>query len=260
MADHLARFAARAREAVERGLYAAGPRAARRASVGLKASIFKRPPGLVAEIKPASPSAGKLRDVADPAALASGFASAGAAGVSVLTEPVEFGGSLASLADVAAKVDLPVLMKDFVVDPAQVDAAARAGASAVLLLMPLFERGLTAWEAPAQAVAYAHSRGLEVLLEVADEAGFRRARATKADVIGINNRDLATLAVDPGRAARVLAAERKDRPVLALSAIETAADVARARAAGADGVLVGTALMRAPDPAALARSLVEGAR
>lgn len=217
-------------------------------------------PGLVAELKPASPTQGAMR--ADAAALAAAFLDAGACALSALTEPTRFGGSPDVLA-AAVRAGGPVLMKDFVVTERQLDLAERAGASAVLLILPLLTRERSEWSRPEEAVHSAHARGLEVVLEAYDAAGLRRAAETAADLLAVNNRDLRddALPVDADRFARVmreLGPERPDAPVLALSGVETADDVRRQLRAGACGVLVGTSLMKAADPAARLAELLEG--
>lgn len=211
---------------------------------------------VIAEIKPASPTAGSMRPDADAGALARAFVAAGACGVSVLAVAEGFGGSLENVI-AASGAGAPVLFKDFVVDDAQVKAARRCGASAVLLILDAAGEAETA-----RLVQRAHALGLEVLLEVYDEEGYRVAAKLGADLLGVNNRDLRRegLSVDPARTARVLSScGPAPVPTLALSGAQTAADVRRQLAGGAAGVLVGSALMQARDPAAKLRELTEAA-
>ncbi|MEA3201181.1 MAG: indole-3-glycerol phosphate synthase [Thermoplasmata archaeon] len=219
-----------------------------RSPPSLRAALLARP-GVVAEIKPASPTQGSMRADVDAGALARAFVAAGARGVSALAVDEGFGGSLANVI-AASGAGAPVLFKDFVVDEAQVKAARRCGASAILLI-----EGVS----PHALVDRAHALGLEVLLEVYDAEGYRRAASTKADLVGVNNRDLRRegLPVDASRAAQVLSACGAMKPTMALSGVETPADVARQLRAGARGVLVGSSLMRAKDPAAAMRALAE---
>ena len=203
---------------------------------------------IIAEIKPASPSGGPLWLGADIAELARQLSAKGAAGLSVLTEPVSFGGSLENLRE-AGLSNLPTLMKDFLLAPVQLDAATAYGASAVLLILTLFNRGY-ARLGLAEIIGAAHDRGLEVLLEVNSPEEYRQAQETQAEMIGINNRELASLQVDLGRTGAILAQVQKDRPVWALSGIETRQDIQRLSAAGADAFLIGSSLMRSADPAA----------
>src|SRR5438552_10314330 len=184
-------------------------------------------PGILAEIKPASPSEGAMRRVPDATALARALLDAGAAGVSALTEPTLFNGSERLLVD-AVRAGGPVLMKDFVVTARQLDLAQGAGASAVLLILPLLSREHSEWGTPEEAIAAAHARGLEVLLEVYDDEEYLLAGLLDADLVGVNNRDLRddSLPVDPERTVGILGrCGRLDVPVLALSGAKSAADV-----------------------------------
>ena len=217
-------------------------------------------PGIIAELKPGSPTQGDMRAIANPQQLAEDLLAAGAAGISALTVPEKFGGSPALLA-AAVRAGGPVLMKDFVVTTRQLDLATKAGASAVLLILPLLNAEHSEWATPDDAIAAAHRRGLEVLLEVYDDEEYLIAGLLDADMVGINNRDLRedALPVDPERAIGILGRMGPlDAPVISLSGAESADDVSAAVAAGARGVLVGTALMKADDPAAKLRELKEG--
>lgn len=217
-------------------------------------------PGIVAELKPASPTMGNLRALDDPHHVASLLVRAGAAGISALTTPEKFLGSPALLV-AAARAGGPALMKDFVVTERQLDLAQRAGASAVLLILPLLSREQSDWESPDEAIASAHARGLETLLEVYDDESYLLASLTETDMVGINNRDLTDpkLPVDPDRATGVLTrCGALDVPVLALSGATSAGDIRVAIRAGARGVLVGSAIMQAADPAAKLKELKEG--
>ncbi|HVM46062.1 MAG TPA: indole-3-glycerol-phosphate synthase TrpC, partial [Candidatus Thermoplasmatota archaeon] len=229
-------------------------RSARERSIDLIVTPLKAPslaqalatPGIIAELKPASPTQGELRTIADPEAMARELLAAGAAGVSALTVPEKFGGSPALLA-AAVRAGGPVLMKDFVVTERQLMLAQKSGASAVLLILPLLTKEHSEWASPEEAIAAAHARGLEVLLEVYDDEEYLIASLLDADIVGINNRDLRddALPVDPERAVGVLGRMGPlEVPVIALSGARSAADVRAAVAAGARGVLVGGALMQ----------------
>lgn len=211
---------------------------------------------IIAEIKPASPSGGPLWVGTDIPELARQLGAAGVAGLSVLTEPVYFGGSLQNLRE-AGTSERPTLMKDFLLAPVQLDAARACGASATLLILTLFNRGYAQLEL-AEMIGAAHARGLEVLLEVNSPEEYRQARETQAEMIGINNRELASLQVDLGRTGAILAQVQKDRPLWALSGIETRQDIQRLSAVGADAFLIGSSLMRSADPAAKLAELIGG--
>jgi indole-3-glycerol phosphate synthase len=206
-------------------------------------------PAVIAEIKRSSPSAGKIAEV-DPAARARAYEAAGAAAVSVLTEPIHFDGSLADLRAVHLAVGVPVLRKDFLVHPAQVIESRVEGADAVLLIAA----ALSATELKA-LVAAAADLGLGALVETHSEADLEKALTSDASVIGVNARDLESLEVDPARALALLERVPGDRIAVLESGIASRADVERAAAAGAGAVLVGEALMRAEDPAATLREL-----
>ena len=205
----------------------------------------------VMEVNRASPSQGLLRDQADPTAIAAAYAGAADA-VSVLTDNPFFHGSLDDLAKVRLVFDGPILAKDFVVDPRQVPEARRHGADAVLAMLSV----LTPAEAE-QVIAEARRLGMEVIVEVHDEAQVEQALALDAPIIGINNRDLHTLEVDLAVTERLAPLIPADRLVVAESGIGGRADVDRL-AGHADAFLVGSSLMRSPDPGRAARSLAFG--
>jgi indole-3-glycerol phosphate synthase len=206
---------------------------------------------LIAEVKRRSPSKGDLRPDLDPAALASAYRGGGASGVSVLTEPVHFAGSPEDLQKVRAAVDLPVLRKDFVTVPYQVWEARAWGADAVLLIVAALDPPLLA-----DLLAEASAAGLDALVEVHTREEAAVAAAAGAGLIGVNARDLATLTVDLRRFAMVREALPPGATLVAESGIRTRADVEAVAGAGAHAVLVGEALVLAPDPEAAAAELL----
>jgi indole-3-glycerol phosphate synthase / phosphoribosylanthranilate isomerase len=217
----------------------------------LAAALARPGARFIMEVKKASPSAGALRPEADPAILARAYAGPASA-ISVLTDGPYFGGSLDDLAVVRRAYQGPILAKDFIVDPRQVAEARRHGADAVLVMLSVLDDG----EASA-AMAEAARLGMDVLVEAHDEAELRRAVALGARLIGINNRDLRTLDVDLAVTERLASLVPRDRLIVAESGIGSRADVERL-APHADAFLIGTALMRAGDPAEAARSLAFG--
>jgi phosphoribosylanthranilate isomerase len=215
-------------------------------------------PGLhvIAEIKRASPSAGQIaQGNEDIVARARSYAAGGAAAISVLCEPHWFGGSLDDLRAVRAAVSIPVLAKEFVVEDIQLPMLRAAGADVVLLLAVLHPP-----KRLARLVERALAIGLEPLVEAHDEKELRAALATDARLIGLNNRDLRTLEVDPTRADRLRSLVPDDRLVIAESGVRDASVIARWRALGFDAALVGEALMRSADPVAVVRSFVSAGR
>ena len=206
---------------------------------------------LIAEVKRRSPSAGDIADGDDAIARARAYAEGGAAAISVLCEPHWFGGSVADLRAVRAAVSVPVLAKEFVVDPRQLELLRAVGADMVLLLAVLHTRARLA-----RLAGQARDLGLEPLVEAHDSRELDAALATGARIIGVNNRDLRTLDVDAERAVRLRELIPGDRIAVAESGGHDTATVARWRATGFDAALVGEALMRSPDPAAAARAFV----
>lgn len=221
-----------------------------RTTRSLRAALAKPGARFVMEVKQASPSAGALRAV-DPAAQARAYTGAADA-ISVLTDAPYFGGSLDDLAAVRGAFGGPVLAKDFVIDPRQVVEARLHGADAILVMLSVLSD-----DEACSMIAEAERLGMDALVEAHDEAEVRRAVALGAPLIGINNRDLRTLAVDLGVTERLAPLVPMDRLVVAESGISSRWDVERL-APHADAFLVGTALMRAEDPAEAARALAFG--
>jgi indole-3-glycerol phosphate synthase len=206
---------------------------------------------IIAEIKRRSPSAGVIRETLDAAEIAAGYAQAGAAALSIVTEPDFFGGSDADLAIARSMMDLPVLRKDFIVDRTQVFESKALGADAILLLVRVLDGPLLArmLEAAAQA-------GLEALVEVHDEHELDRALGAGATLVGVNNRDLRDFSVDLSRAERLAGRIPAGVIGVAESGIHDPEDLQRLEAAGFHAFLVGESLLRAGDPAAKLRELL----
>lgn len=210
---------------------------------------------LITEIKRRSPSAGNLSTVLSVAERAAAYERAGASMLSVLCDARFFGGDYEHLAEARAATSLPILCKEFVIDPIQLDAARAFGADAVLLIVRCLSAELTR-----SLIGAARERQLVPFVEVATEDELKVALGAGADLIGVNARDLDTLVMDAARAARVIAAIPAGVTRVHLSGLSKPDDVARVRASGADAALVGEALMRADDPEPLLRSLARAAR
>ena len=208
---------------------------------------------VVAECKRRSPSRGVIRQVYEPADIAEGYASAGAAAISVLTEPAFFDGALEHLEAVRARVAVPVLRKDFIVSEYQLVEARAAGADAVLLIVAALDDPTLG-----RLAAAARELGLAALTEVHDRAELDRALAAGAEVVGVNNRDLRTLAVDLEASHTLVEAIPDGVVAVAESGLRTAADLIGLRRAGYDAFLVGESLMRAAVPGDGLRTLLEG--
>lgn len=211
-----------------------------------------REPGMsfICECKKASPSKGVIVEDFDPVAIARDYEDAGAAAVSVLTEPFFFEGDEQYLSDVSAAVGIPTLRKDFVVDELMIYEAKVLGASAVLLICAILSD-----EDLARYVALCHELGLSALVEAYEPDEVPRALAAGARVVGVNNRDLRTFGVDFGRSIDLRPLVGADRLFVSESGVETADDVARLAEAGVDAVLIGETLMRADDKRAMLEEL-----
>ncbi len=219
----------------------------------LRRALSGRGVSVIAEVKGASPLSGPLRSPFDPVELARKYVGAGADAISVLTEETFFAGSLAHLTNVARAVELPVLRKDFIVDAYQIEQAALAGASAVLLIAEALE--------PLQLgdlVARAHELRLDALVELHGVDGLAAAVAAESGIIGINNRDLRSMRVDWRHSLRVAELLPANTVRVSESGIQSAIEVDQLGAAGFHAVLVGTSLVRATDPATALQRLRTG--
>lgn len=249
--DHVAAAKARTPESVlvERAAEASPPRGF--AAALRKAQAEKRY-GLIAEIKKASPSKGLIRADFDPPTLATAYAAGGASCLSVLTDGPYFQGDDTYLVAARAACSLPVLRKDFMVDPYQVVEARALGADCILVIMAALDDGL-ARELEAAAV----ERGMDVLVEVHDGAELDRALAhLKSELIGVNNRNLKTLVVDTQTTLDLAARVPPDRLLVAESGLATADDLAKVARVGATTFLIGESLMRQADVTAATRALL----
>jgi indole-3-glycerol phosphate synthase len=206
---------------------------------------------VIAEIKRRSPGAGDIRPELDPAELARAYAEAGASAVSVLTDSVYFGGSLEDVVTVRDAVSLPILRKDFTLDPLQLFEARAAGADAVLLIVRILDR-----ETLRALLALAGELGLAALVEVHDAGELDRALEAGARLLGINNRDLTNFTSDLAVTEELVAAVPDEATLVSESGIRTGADVARVGRAGVDAVLVGEAILVVPRPAERVKDLV----
>ena len=243
-----------AKSRVDRGYYQV-PEAAwtPRASLVESLRVKDRIP-IIAEVKFRSPAEGRLtrrRDVED---IARTYECGGAVGISVLTEPDHFEGRLDYVSVVKRTVRVPVLMKDVVVDRAQVEAGRRVGADAVLLIAGVFGGGIE-YPSLAEMVKDIHRKGMEAVVEVHDAGEYKTALAWEADIVGINNRDLRTLRVSLDISRRLLGRRLRVKPVICESGIRTKEEVDELRGLGADGFLLGSVLMKSGDSEATLRRL-----
>jgi indole-3-glycerol phosphate synthase len=247
MADFLDTLAQSAKVTVDSGYYET-KNVKSAFNISLKKAILetKNAP-VITEIKEASPSAGTIRKNVDARSIAESMGKGGAVGLSVLTEPKHFHGSLLSLVEARKAVKLPILMKDIIISPVQLEAASKVGANVALLIEALFDRGYCECSVH-EMIARAHAQGLEVLLEAHTAEEFRSAVRTHADLVGINNRNLATLKVDLNVTKEILEKnETEGKTVVSDSGIKTPADLRFLRGYGAQAFLIGSAVMLADD-------------
>ena len=224
--------------------------AATSAAPSLEAALRRDDVALIAEVKRRSPSKGSIAPDLDAVTQARAYVAGGAAAISVLTEPAHFGGSTSDLLAVRSGVAVPALKKDFHVLPIQLVEARALGASAALLIA----RALSP-DRLREMIATARRLDLEVLVEVRDEAELERALECGATMIGVNNRNLETLVIDPATAERLIPRIPPGLVAIAESGVSTREDVERYARCGADAVLVGSSISAAPDPTQATRAL-----
>jgi len=215
------------------------------AHLSLKKAILKcENTAIIAEIKKSSPSTGDLVKTIDVKKVALEMEAGGAAGISVLTEPKRFKGSLKDLIEARSQVKIPVLMKDIIVSFIQIEAAYKAGANTILLIKSLFDKGFCKINLE-EAIDYAHSLNLEVLLETHNEREFDSAIKTKADLIGINNRNLETLKVDLNVSKRILSRkiDFNNKAIVIESGIKSLNDIQNLKKYGAHAFLIGSSII-----------------
>jgi len=257
MADFLDVLAQDAKETILKGYYESALQATR-VDTSLKRAILEsKATPVISEIKVASPSAGVIRKDLAAAEVAGAMEKGGAVGLSVLTEPKHFNGSLESLVAAREAVKLPILMKDIILSTVQIEAASKVGTTAVLLIQALFDRGYCEGDVK-EMISEAHSKNLEVLLETHNATEFCSAVATDADLIGINNRDLRTFKVDLNATKQILENnDAKGKVIVSESGVNTPADLRFLRACGAHVFLVGSAIMRSGNVEEKVRELVQ---
>ena len=207
---------------------------------------------LICEVKRKSPSAGEINAARAPEVAAKAYEAGGAACISVLTDGPSFGGSLEDMQTVRAAVSIPVLRKDFMIDPIQVVEARAAGADAILIIMAAVDNTLAE-----ELHSAADGLGMSVLLEAHDEADFVRALGLPSPLMGVNNRDLRTFTTDLGVTERLADMMPEGRLLISESGVRTGRDITRLRTCGARGFLVGESVMRAENPEESVRSLVQ---
>ena len=245
MPDYLDIIARDAKETITEGYYEVSSQLVMPSISLRKAIVESKKNSVITEVKVASPSKGRIRTCFEPSTVARAMERGGATGISVLTEPKHFSGSLKYLVKVRDAVKLPILMKDFILSPIQIETASKIGANVVLLIETLFERGYSEYNLD-EMIKVAHLKNLEVLLETHSENEFQRAVETDADLVGINNRDLRTLKVDLKTTEKILMKhESKGKVIVSESGLINPLDLVFLRKCGAQAFLIGSSVMMA---------------
>ena len=209
---------------------------------------------LLTEVKFASPSLGKIRTLTDPVSIANQMIAGGSKALSVLTQPHLFHGSPEYFMKVREAVEVPMLMKDIMIDKIQIDAAKKIGADYMLVIQSLYDQKFLS--DIDEFIDYGHKQGLQILLEVHTKQELENALNTKADLIGINNRNLDTLEIDLKTTETILAGIDKSRPILSESGINTPEDIQYLKKCGADAFLIGSSIMQSDNIEEQVRKLV----
>ena len=267
MTDIFSEIIDRKREAVARLRVDHGPEHFRARALAVRAKAVphrllqalasdSRQLNIIAEFKRRSPSAGLIRSDLSATEIARSYEGGGACAISVLTDKEYFGGSIDDLMAIRASTDLPILRKDFIVDPTQIYEAAAAGADAVLLIAAALENARLR---ELRAVAE-NELGLDVLIEVHTSNELRRALNAEARIIGVNNRDLRTFRTSLETSERLIAEAPPDQVLISESGLQDAKSLRRLHTLGFRGFLIGESLMRASDPGAALRNFIAGAQ
>jgi indole-3-glycerol phosphate synthase len=243
MSDFIDTLAMDATNTIDSGYYQTKASIKQR-RISLKQAILEcKTNPVITEIKASSPSLGTIRTQVNPKEIAKAMQNGGAVGISVLTEPKHFNGSLSVLIQAREATKLPILMKDIILVADQIEVAAQIGANAVLLIQALFDKGCSEMSID-KTIAFAHSKGLEVLLETHTQKEFQFAVETSADLVGINNRNLGTLKINLNTTKEILEKQNKNNKiVISESGIRTPADLQFLRGCGASAFLIGSAIM-----------------
>lgn len=209
---------------------------------------------LITEVKFSSPSLGEIKKISDPVVIAKSMIEGGAKALSILTQPYLFSGSPEFFMKIRKKVDVPLLMKDIIIEKTQIDAGKKIGADYILLIQSLFDQGFL--NDIDEFIDYSHKKGLKVLLEAHTRDEFENSMKTQADILGINNRNLDTLELDITNTQKILENFDKSRIVISESGIEAPADIQLLHKCGADAFLVGSSIMKSDNIQENVRKLV----
>ena len=245
MRNMLQRLADNSQMAIASGIYEIS-QTLPKSKINIISSIHKnKHASLITEIKFSSPSLGNIRKISDPVEIAKSMIQGGAIGLSILTQPHLFNGSPEYFQKIRKAIKVPLLMKDVVVDKIQIDAAERIGADCILLIQSIFDKKMA--KDIDEFISYSHKKGLMVLLESHTKKEFANSVQTDADLLGINNRNLDTLAIDLKTTKNILKDRKESRIILSESGIESPKDIKFLHECGADAFLVGSSIMKSKD-------------
>jgi indole-3-glycerol phosphate synthase len=254
MKDMLEKLAKNSQKAISEDVYEISYRNSKSGKDLIKQIRNNKHASLITEVKFSSPSLGDIREISDPVLIAKQMAEGGATGLSVLTQPYLFNGSPEYFSKIRKQVQIPLLMKDIVVDKIQIDAAEKLGADMILLIQAIFDKNFAA--DIDEFIAYAHKKKLLVLLESHTKKEFTDSAKTQADILGINNRNLDTLEIDLKTTQTILKDRDEKRIIISESGIESPKDIQFLRKCGADAFLVGSSIMKSKDIKGLVSELV----
>lgn len=255
MSQTLKKLVENSRKAISEGVYEVSE-SLQKSPFDLIESIKEnRHASLITEVKFASPSLGQIRQHTDPVEIARAMVRGGALALSVLTQPYMFNGSPAYFMEIRKQIQVPMLMKDIVVDKIQIDAAKKIGADYMLLIQSLFDSGHL--KEIDEFIGYGHKNGLKVLVEAHTKEEFENSLKTSADLVGINNRNLDTLEIDINTTKKLLEGHTKNRLIISESGIESPQDIVFLKNCGADAFLVGSSIMKSSNIEENVRSLVQ---
>jgi indole-3-glycerol phosphate synthase len=241
-------------KAIDEGVYDVDVRLKKSSEDFLQIIKSNKHATLLTEVKFSSPSLGKIRTLSNPVDIAKQMIKGGAKALSVLTQPHMFNGTPEYFIQIRQAVNVPLLMKDIMIDTVQIDAAEKIGADYMLIIQSLFDQGFL--KDIDEFIRYGHKKGLKILLEVHTKQEFQNALKTESDLIGINNRNLDTLEIDLKTTEKVLEGYKKTRPVLSESGIETPEDIQYLKKCGADAFLIGSSIMKSDNIQEHVRKLV----
>lgn len=254
MKDMLEKLANNSRQAISDGTYEINYKNQKSGKNLVEQIRNNKHASLITEVKFSSPSLGDIRQVSDPVLIAKQMVDGGATGLSVLTQPYLFNGSPDYFTKIRKEIKVPLLMKDIVVDKVQIDAAEKLGADVILLIQAIFDKKFA--EDIDEFVSYAHKKNLLVLLESHTKKEFLDSTKTKADILGINNRNLDTLEISLDTTREILEKRDEKRIIISESGVESPKDIKYLAKCGADAFLVGSSIMKSRDIKGLVSELV----